>query len=177
MTAAFGSERRWLAGIGIACLAALAAAVVAQQAFGMRPCPWCILQRLIYLLIALAAFTAAASGRTLRVGLAGLIVALGAAGATAAVYQHVVAAKQYSCTLTFADTVITALGLETLWPALFQVTATCADAAASVLGVPFEYWSLALFVLVAAAATRVLFDRSEAAQRNWRAAGGSRLGN
>jgi protein dithiol:quinone oxidoreductase len=36
------------------------------------------------------------------------------------------------------------------------VTATCADAAVSVLGVPFEYWSLALFAIVAGVLLTVL---------------------
>ena len=177
VAAVHSSERRWLAGIGIACIAALAAALLAQHEFGMRPCPWCVLQRLIYLLVALLAVVAAVGARPLRVLLAGAVIALAVCGAAAAVYQHIVAAKQYSCNLTFADQVISALGLETLWPALFQVTATCADAAVDVFGVPFEYWSLALFALIAAVAARVLFDRSEAQRRSWRAAGGSRLGN
>ena len=33
------------------------------------------------------------------------------------------------------------------FPDWFEVQATCADAAASVLGVPFEFWSLALFAI------------------------------
>ncbi len=151
-----GRERRWLVGIGLASLVAIALALLAQHGFGMQPCPWCILQRLIYLLVAAAAFAAAAASRPLRPLLAGLVALLAAAGALAALYQHLVAAKQYSCNLTFADTVIGAIGIEKLMPALFQVTATCADAAVSVLGVPFEYWSLALFAVIAVAAGRVL---------------------
>lgn len=154
-----GGAGRWLVGIAMACLAAVGAALVAQYRFGMQPCPWCILQRLIYLLIAVAALLAAAGRGALRAALTGLVLALAVGGAVAAVYQHVVAAKQFSCNLTFADTLITALGIERLWPALFQVTATCADAAVSVLGVPFEYWSLALYALVALAAVRVLAAR------------------
>ena len=172
MAPAPGGERRWLAGIALACLGAVCAALLAQHGFDMQPCPWCILQRLVYLAIAVAALAAAASRRPLRALLAAVVLALAGAGATAAVYQHVVAAKQYSCNLTFADTVITALGVEKLWPALFQVTATCADAAVSVLGVPFEYWSLALFALVGAAALRVLAARGEDDWRSMPAAWG-----
>ncbi|MDH3461164.1 MAG: disulfide bond formation protein B, partial [Burkholderiaceae bacterium] len=84
---------------------------------------------------------------------------LAALGAAAAVYQHVVAAKLYSCNLTLADTIISALRLEALLPALFQITGSCADAAVSVLGVPFEYWSLLLFILLALAAASVLIRR------------------
>ena len=73
-------------------------------------------------------------------------------GVIAAIYQHEVAAKSFSCNLTFADKLITALGLESLWPWMFQVTATCAESAATLLGLPFEFWSLALFAVLALAA-------------------------
>ena len=152
MTAAVGARARsrWLVAIAAVCLAAVALALVAQHAFDMQPCPWCILQRLIYLLIALLCGVAAAlkggAARTVAVVLA---LALAVSGAAAAVFQHVVAAKSLSCNLTLADKIITALGLESLVPALFKVTATCANAAVSVLGVPFEYWSLALFAVIA----------------------------
>lgn len=154
MTAAGGPRAGpgWLAGIAAACVAAVALALVAQHAFDMQPCPWCILQRLIYLLIALlcgmAAVLKRGAARTVAVVLA---LGLAVSGAAAAVFQHVVAAKSFSCNLTAADKIITALGIEALVPALFKVTATCADAAVSVLGVPFEYWSLALFAAVALA--------------------------
>ena len=158
------ADRRWLAGVAAACAAAVGLALVAQHAFGMQPCPWCILQRLIYLLIALlCAMAAALRGGATRVVAVVLALALAAAGGAAAVFQHVVAAKSFSCNLTLADTVITALGLESLLPALFKVTATCADAAVSVLGVPFEYWSLALFTTIAVALVAWLARAGQAA--------------
>ena len=143
--------------MALASVAAVAAALVAQHAFDMQPCPWCILQRVIYLAIALACGVAAAwPARAARIALSGLALLLALLGAASAIYQHVAAAKQASCNLTLADKAITALGLESLLPALFQVTASCADAAVSVLGVPFEYWSLALFALLALLAVSIL---------------------
>ena len=99
-----------------------------------------------------AAFSAGAARRALGA----LAIVLALAGIASAVWQHVVAAKQFSCNLTLADTLITALRLESLAPPLFQVTATCADAAVSLFGVPFEYWSLAIFALLAAALVTLL---------------------
>ena len=154
------SWRAGMLGVAALCVAAVGAALVAQYRFDMQPCPWCILQRLIYLAIALVcvvgAFLAAPGARRTAGGLAFVLAGCGVA---AAVWQHVVAAKQFSCNLTLADNIITALGLESLLPALFQVTATCADAAVSVLGVPFEYWSLALFALVGAALAALTLRR------------------
>ena len=146
-----------LLAMALASVAGVAAALVAQHGFDMQPCPWCILQRVIYLAIALVCGVAAAwPARAARMALSGLALLLALLGAASAIYQHVAAAKQAACNLTLADKVITALGLESLWPALFQVTASCADAAASVLGLPFEYWSLALFALLALLAASIL---------------------
>jgi protein dithiol:quinone oxidoreductase len=149
VSVSIGQRFAALAGL---CLAAVAAALVAQHGFDMQPCPWCILQRVIYLAIALVCLAAVrASARPLRLGLGATALVLALMGAASAVWQHVVAAKSASCNLTLADRILNALGVETLLPSLFQVTANCADAAVSVLGVPFEYWSLALFAALALA--------------------------
>jgi len=110
--------------------------------------------------IAVVALVAAALpagwGRRL-VSLLGVPLAIG--GMASALWQHYVAARSTSCALTFADKVISGLGLDTRWPEAFEVRASCADAAVDLLGVPFEFWSLALFalaglVLLTAAVTR-----------------------
>jgi protein dithiol:quinone oxidoreductase len=147
------SWRGGMLAIAVACFASIGAALVAQHAFDMQPCPWCILQRLIYLLIALAAIVASlVERRKTRVALGSLVLGLAACGVASAAWQHVVAAKQFSCNLTLADQIITMLKLESVVPPLFQVTASCAEAAVSLLGLPFEYWSLVLFALIAVAA-------------------------
>jgi disulfide bond formation protein DsbB len=143
---------RWpvaLGAIALACIAAVIAALAAQHAFDMRPCPWCILQRFIFLVVALVCSVGAlVPSAALRRAAAALTVLLAGCGIASAIWQNAVAAKSFSCNLTFADTVISALGLESLSPALFQVTASCAEAAVSLLGIPFEFWSLALFALI-----------------------------
>lgn len=144
--------------MALACIAALGAALISQYVYDMRPCPWCILQRAIYIVIAALCLLAVAVP-PLRKALAALVLVFAGLGVASAIYQHVVAAKQFSCNLTLADRIISALGLETLVPALFQVTASCAEAAVSLLGVPYEYWSLALFVLLAAAALLVVLEK------------------
>ena len=49
------STRTLLAALALVCIGAVATAVALQYTFGMQPCPWCILQRVVYLAIALAA--------------------------------------------------------------------------------------------------------------------------
>lgn len=142
------SPRLALSLMGLACGVSVALALLAQHKFGMEPCPWCILQRMIFIALAVLCPLAAAMPATLRRGLSALTVPLTLAGIGSALWQHFVAAKSSSCALTFADKVISFFGADTRWPKVFEVRASCADAAASILGVPFEFWSLALFAVV-----------------------------
>jgi len=141
------TPRLLLTVVSLACAASVGLALVAQHRYGMEPCPWCILQRMLFVLLAVLGLVAAALpslGRRLLSGVA-LLGAMG--GMAAALWQHFVAAQSASCALTLADRIISATGLDVRWPEAFEVRASCADAAVSVMGVPFELWSLALFAL------------------------------
>jgi disulfide bond formation protein DsbB len=154
------SASRWLALMALACFAAVGAALVAQHAFDMQPCPWCILQRLLFVVIGIVSLLGALlASRGLAAPMAGLAVLLALAGGAAALWQHFVAAASASCNLTLADRIVAALRLNTLLPDAFEPRASCADAAVKVFGVPFEFWSLALFVLLAVAAIAALRTR------------------
>jgi len=145
----FGATQRF-ATIALACIAAVGLALIGQYAFEMRPCPWCILQRLIFIVIGVVAALGALLGpRLARIGIAGSIGVLAVLGAAAALWQHGVAAKSSSCNLTLADKLLNALGVEALLPSLFQITANCAESAVKVFGVSFEHWSLVLFLILA----------------------------
>ncbi len=142
------TPRGWLAAIAALCLGAVIAALITQYGFDMQPCPWCILQRLLFVVVAILALAAAfLPGRIAFAGLAAL-AAFG--GIAAALYQHFVAAKSTSCNLTLADKIVSGLGLDRALPFVFEVKASCADAAVDLAGVPYEFWSLALFVVVVA---------------------------
>jgi len=154
------TPRGWLLAMAVACIAAVIVALVSQHVFDMQPCPWCALQRLIFLVVALLCVVGAVAGaRAARKTLAAGVLLFSALGAAAAVYQHVVAAKSTSCNLTLADKILNAMHAGVAAPWLFEVRASCADAAVSILGVPYEYWSLGLFVLLAIAAMRLLAQR------------------
>ena len=142
-----------LLGIAGLSLGAVGIALVTQHLMGMEPCPWCILQRLIFVAIALAALLGLLLGRMFA-GL--LVLALSACGIAAALWQHFVAAASDSCNLTLAEKIISGLGLDGSLPEIFQPRASCADAAVKLLGVPYEFWSLALFVLTGVLALRLM---------------------
>ena len=151
------STRAWLVAMALLCIAAVGAALVSQHAFDMKPCPWCVLQRLIFLCVAVAALLAAfGPPRGPRWVLSGLALLLALAGVATALYQHFVAAKSQSCALTLADKIVTALGLDPGLRSVFHPTASCADAAVDLAGLPYEFWSFALFVALALMALGVM---------------------
>jgi disulfide bond formation protein DsbB len=146
--------------VAVACLAAVGAALISQHLFDMQPCPWCVLQRLIFVAIAIVCLLGAAIPMAAaRVGVAALALLLALSGIAAALWQHFKAAASASCNLTLADKIISGLQLDSALPDVFAPRASCADAAVSLFGVPYDFWSLALFVLCAIAALRALRTR------------------
>lgn len=145
------------AAVALACAAALALALLAQYGFAKQPCPWCILQRVIFVAVGAFALLGALLGaRAARIVCAAFVLAFALLGASAAQWQNAVASKSSSCNLTLADKILNALDVEALMPMLFKVTANCADAAVRVFGVAFEHWSLALYLVLALLATSIL---------------------
>lgn len=138
-------------------LLAVAGALFTQHGLGMLPCAWCVMQRLIFVSIATAALMGClVPGAAARRTAASLSLLLAGCGMATALWQHFVAAASSSCNMTFADRVMGFTGLDSRWPEVFAAYASCADAKANLIGVPYEFWSLTLFALLALAATRVL---------------------
>lgn len=149
------NRRAVLAATALLSIAAVAAAVYTQQAWDMLPCPWCVLQRLIFLGIAAACLLGLALPRT---G-AALGLAFAGSGIAAALWQHFVAASAESCDLTLADRIMAATGLDGAYPEVFMAMASCADAKVHLFGLPYEAWSGGLFVLIAVAMVWVIQSR------------------
>ncbi len=148
--------------IATLCVAAVIVALISQHVFDMRPCAWCVFQRLIFLLIALVCWLAALIGRreTAALRLGGALAALlGVGGGVAAWYQYSVASLLFSCDLTFADRFMTGSGLDAGLPWLFGIFATCMDAKVELLGVEYALWSMGLFILVAIAGAAVALSK------------------
>lgn len=147
--------------IAVLALASVAAALVSQHVFDMQPCPWCVLQRAIFVAIALVCLIAAASRALAVQRLAGgLALLLAMSGVAAALWQHFQAAASQSCNLTLADKIVSnTLHLDRLWPDVFSARASCADAAVNLLGIPYDFWALGVFGVIAALAVRTLRAR------------------
>ena len=143
--------------VALASFGGVAAALVSQHVYAMEPCPWCVLQRLVF--VAVGAFAllgliwrSAAGSRVA----ATFAILLAATGLAAALWQHFVAAKSASCNLTLADRIVGATGLDTSLPDVFSARASCADAAVNLVGIPYAFWAAALFVFCIVAMIAVL---------------------
>ena len=138
-----------LALVGLVSLGAVGLAAIAQYQFDMQPCPWCVLQRLIYIVVGVLALLGALLSNTPRRLVVALALLAAVSGIATALYQQLHAVSEASCDLSMADRFIAWLQLDRLLPQLFVAYASCADAAVSVLHVPFAVWSCVLFVILA----------------------------
>lgn len=135
------------------CVAPVGMALVSQHVWGHEPCPWCILQRVVFLAMALVAVAAAFTrSRWLQRAALIVIIGLAMAGCAAALWQHFVAASSQTCNLTLADKIIHGLELDTVLPEVFEPRASCADAIFHFLGMAYELWALLLYIVLAVSA-------------------------
>lgn len=138
-------------------LAAVAAALYTQYRMDMMPCAWCVLQRLAFVVVAIAGLLGLLLPAPALRRAAGALALLAAAGGiAAALWQHFVANASDSCAMSLADKLMGATGLDSRFPEVFAAYASCADAKVDLLGLPYEFWSLGLFVALAALALRVV---------------------
>ena len=143
--------------VALAAFGGVAAALVSQHVYAMEPCPWCVLQRLVFVAIgAVALLGLLWPAPVVRRVAAAIALLLALSGLASALWQHFVAAASASCNLTLADRIVSGTGLDSLLPDVFATRASCADAAVDLLGIPYAFWAAALFVLCAIAMLRAL---------------------
>ena len=141
--------RAWFATLALGMLGLVVFALGLQQMLRLAPCPFCIFQRLLYLVIGLVALFGALlpAGRQLW---AALIAALATAGALVAAYQTWMQAFPHlatECNYTdpnLIERLVDWLGMQ--WPALFLATGFCTSREWEFLSLSMANWSLLLFV-------------------------------
>jgi disulfide bond formation protein DsbB len=157
MPPSFLSIRPALATIATLSLAGVALALFSQHALGMLPCAWCVLQRLIFIVIGVLAIMGLLIPSLVFKRVMLIEIVLGSlAGIAAAWYQKSVAALSFSCDQTLADRIIVNSGLDANLPWLFGIYASCMDAAVSLLGLDYAIWSLLLFAVLGVSAIAAL---------------------
>lgn len=144
-------SRRVFALIFLICAGLLAFALYLQHWQGLDPCPWCVVQRLGFMLVGLIALVGAIHGRAARIySTLGALAAI--AGATAGSYHvwlqsdPVRAAK---CVGSPVETILDRLQLGKLAPSLLQYDGPCTLKPWSFLGLSIPGWSLTWFLILA----------------------------
>ena len=151
--------RSLLLAIASTCLALVAFALYLQHVNGLLPCPLCVIQRYLFLAIALCCAVGAYGGKP-KAG-AGLAL-IGALGGLGVVGKHlwVLAHPGLSCGIDPMETVLNKIPSATLLPWLFKADGLCEDARDTLLGLSIPQWSAVWFVLLTAALVYLLVRRA-----------------
>lgn len=144
--------RAWFAALAVGVLGVSAAGMVLQQMLSLSPCPYCIFQRLLYLLIGVLALFGFALP-LLRLFWCAAIAALAAAGIGIALYQSWMQwfpDTVSGCGMSEPDAVERLVdGLGMAWPQLFLATGFCASREWEFWGLSMANWSVLFFAGVA----------------------------
>ncbi len=134
--------------ISAVCVALLVAAYYLQYSQGQQPCPLCILQRYVYLAIAVVALFAATVGPA-RVGamvVAGVLGLFAAVGAGLAIWQVSKGDTMASCLTDPVGEFVYGLPMRGWWPEFLAAYGGCADKYPPIFGVSVPLWSLICFL-------------------------------
>jgi len=141
--------RAWFATLALGTLGLVALGLELQQLYRLAPCPFCIFQRLLYIVIGLVALL----GVVLPVGRllwAALIAALAMGGAAVAGYQSWMQAFPHLATEcgysdpTLIERLVDWLGMQ--WPGLFLATGFCTSREWEFLSLSMANWSFLVFL-------------------------------
>lgn len=146
-------DRAWFAALGLGAVALVAVGLEMQAVLRLSPCPLCIFQRVLYLLIGVAGLAGCLlpAARLLWAGLIGLV---GVGGLAVAGYQSWMQAfPQLATECSYTDPnaierLVDWLGMQ--WPSLFLATGFCTSRDWVFLGLSMANWSLFLFAGFAA---------------------------
>lgn len=142
------SNRVWFATLGLGCLGVVAIGMELQHLLRLAPCPYCIFQRLLYMLIgliAMAGFFLPGAGLVW----AAMIFGLALLGGGIAAYQSWMQAyPELATECGFTDPnlieqLVDWLGMQ--WPSFFLATGFCSSKEWVFIGLSMANWSLLLF--------------------------------
>ena len=152
--------RSLLLSVAVACVALIGAALYLQHAMDMLPCPLCVIQRYLFLAIAVFCVIGAYGAPKAGAGLA-LLSAIGGLG-TAGRHLWILAHPGLSCGIDPMETMLNKVPTATYLPFLFRADGMCEDALAPVLGMSVPQWSFVWFGLCALALLWALVRRRHA---------------
>ena len=161
------APRILFAGTGLVAIGLVVGGVILAQTLNLAACPLCVLQRMLYLLLAVLSFPGllfAGSGPWRR-GFAAVMTASALTGVWIAAYQTWLQrfAKGVSCTADqpWWEEFVNWAG--SLWPLMFEGSGSCSEAGWKLLGLSIAEWSLIAFSAMAVAMVLAFRQRRDTA--------------
>lgn len=162
------TPRGLFAATGLTSLGLVAGGLVLAHTLNLAACPLCVLQRMLYLLLALEALGAWLLGGSMhpsalpRRAAALVMAATALTGAGIASYQTWLQrfAKGVSCTADqpWWESFVNWAGSQ--WPLLFEASGLCSEAGWKFLGLSIAEWSLIAFTSMSIAMLAVLLRKA-----------------
>jgi disulfide bond formation protein DsbB len=153
------SSRNLLLAIAAVSLALIGAALYLQHAKDMLPCPLCVIQRYLYLGIAIFSLIGAFANKIKAGAGLALLCALGGLGYVGK-HLYVLAHPGFSCGIDPMETALNKIPTATLLPWLFRADGLCEAASAPVFGLNVPQWSAVWFAILTLALAWVLVRRA-----------------
>lgn len=134
--------------LGVGCLLLVGAGLVLQSIYRLQPCPLCIFQRLLYIVVGMIGLAAWCLPKVQKLwaGLIGVLAALGAGVAAYQTWMQAYPELAPECSFTdpnLIERLVDWLGMQ--WPAMFMATGFCASRDWVFLGLSMANWSLLVF--------------------------------
>jgi len=153
------SSRNLLLAIAAASIALIGAALYLQHAKDMLPCPLCVIQRYLFIGIAIFSLIGALAGK-IRAG-AGLALLCGLGGlAVVGKHLYVLAHPGFSCGIDPMETTLNKIPTATMLPWLFRADGLCEAAQETVFGLNVPQWSAVWFTILTVALLWTLVRRA-----------------
>ena len=154
------TSRSILRAIALVCLALVGVALYLQHVQNMLPCPLCVIQRYLFIAIALCCAVGAYGGKPrlgAGLGLIGALAGLGVVGKHLWVLAH----PGLSCGIDPMETALNKIPTATMLPWLFKADGLCEDARDTLFGLSIPQWSAVWFVLVTGVLIYLLVRRAK----------------
>lgn len=150
-----------LIAVGVIALGLVGFALYLQHVKGQMPCPLCVIQRYMFILLALVCFIVAAlpRGATKAGASLGALAALGGAG-VAGWHVWVKAHPSVSCGIDPLETALNRYPTAELLPFVFKADGLCSAEYPPILGLSNPQWSLIWFLAFALALIWAALRRS-----------------
>lgn len=148
-------------------LCAVIGALISEYFFEKLPCTFCIAQRIVFVFIAatcllyliMNVFLNSLESKFVKqegspfvrqlpaLSLFSSVFSLASFGLFLSLYQYFIAKHARDCGFSFAQKFINTTNLSELFPAIFTIKTMCIDAPATILGISYELYAAALFLL------------------------------